>query len=115
LVFALVRATIPALTWRRWRHIGAIVGREFSPMKKMLVEISDEAFRRLSRHALVKDTTAEKLAARFLCGAYCADEYDDISPDEVAQIALAWEHADPDLLHTDDGVRAYYDLHTDDD
>jgi hypothetical protein len=79
-------------------------------MKTMLVEISDEAFRRLSRHACEKDTTAEKLAARFLCGAYCADEYDDFSVDEIMTIEHAWLHADPDMLHTDEGVRAYYDM-----
>lgn len=84
-------------------------------MKKMIVEIPDEAFRRLSRHALAKDTTAEKLAAHFLCGVYCADSYDDVSPAEHAQIHHGWLHADPDMLHTDEGVRAYYDLHLDDD
>lgn len=81
----------------------------------MIVEISDEAFRRLSRHALSKDTTAAKLAARFLCGAYCADEYDDPDDSLLDYIHHAWLHADPDMLDTDDGVRAYYDLHLDDD
>jgi hypothetical protein len=83
-------------------------------MKVMLVEISSEAFRRLSRHACARDTTAEKLAARFLCGAYCADQ-DDGDHELYDMIEHAWLHADPDMLDTDEGVRAYYDLHMDDD
>ena len=79
----------------------------------MLIEVSDEAFRRLSRHACARDTTAEKLAASFLCGAYCVDEHDD--PELSLMTEHAWQHADPDVLDTDEGVRAYYDQHMDDD
>lgn len=80
-------------------------------MRKFIVEISDEAFHRLGRHALSRDTTTEKLAAQILCGAYCADEYDD--PDDY--IEHAWVHVDPEMLDTDEGVRAYYDAYLDND
>jgi hypothetical protein len=85
-------------------------------MKKIVVEIPNEVFWLLSRHARIKDTSAETLAARFLCGAYCADEYDDLDAQEALQIYHAWSHVDPDALDTEDGVRAYYDmlLETDD-
>lgn len=76
-------------------------------MKTILVELSSQAFLRLSRHAMARDTTAEKLAARLLCGAYCADEHDE--PELNDLIAHGFLHADPGLLDTDDGVRAYYD------
>lgn len=82
-------------------------------MRKFIVEISDEAFHRLGQHALSKDMTTEKLASKILCGAYCADEYDD--PDLHGYIAHAWVHADPDMLDTEDGVRAYYDQYLDND
>lgn len=82
-------------------------------MRKFIVEISDEAFKCLGRHALAKDTTTEKLASQILCGAYCAEEYDD--PDLSEYIDHAWLHVDPDMLDTDEGVRAYYDMHLDDD
>lgn len=82
-------------------------------MKTMIIQVSQEAFRCLSRHAMSRDTTAEKLAAKILCGAYCADEHDD--PDLHDCIEHAWLHADPDMLDTDEGVRAYYDLHLDED
>jgi hypothetical protein len=82
-------------------------------MRKFSVEISDEAFHRLGRHALSKDTTTEKLASQILCGAYCAAEHDD--PDLYGYIDHAWVHADPDMLDTDEGVRAYYDMYLDND
>lgn len=84
-------------------------------MKVITVELSDEAFRCLSKHACALDTTSEKLAAKFLCGAYCAEEYDDPSGSLHDYIQHAWLHADPDMLDTDEGVCAYYDLHLDDD
>ncbi|MEZ5961061.1 MAG: hypothetical protein R3C30_11640 [Hyphomonadaceae bacterium] len=79
-------------------------------MKKILVDIPHEVFWLLSRHACSKDITVEKLAARFLCGAYCADEYDDLDAQEQLLIFHAWSHVDPDAMDTDEGVRAYYDM-----
>lgn len=79
-------------------------------MKQMIVELSSQTFFRLSAHAAARNTTAEKLAAHFLRGLYCADEYDDISPEDHEWIEHGLAHADPDVLDADEGVRAYYDL-----